>query len=207
MMGPRDTAVYGSVVVPRLPPGWSQLSSITSWDAVTGAQTAVVGRATVPMEGFSLSPDEQLALMRHRGGSTSLWDMASGTRIGFDSRYVTPTWGTLADGGRYFVSVGPGYTSWELPSGVVRSIEFPADAPAVDFARGPGALVAIDAFDSIEIRDVRTSEVVRRVETVTDFSPVRFTRSGVSFATVGTDGRDSHPQPAGSGTRRHRRLR
>jgi len=186
VMGPGDVALYRAAS-PYPVSGWSPVASIASWHAISGTRAPAVGYDTAPMESFSLSPDEKLALMRYRGGSTALWDMRSGERLGFDSRYVTPGWGTLADDGRYFVSVDTGYTSWELPSGDVRSIEFPADAPAVDFAPGPGSLVAIDAFDWIEIRDVRTAEIIRRVETITDFSPVRFTNDGASFATVRSD--------------------
>jgi WD40 repeat protein len=187
VMGPKDTAVYAVVIRPEQSYAWAAIHSIMSWDAITGDQTAAPGHKSVHMRGFSLSADEQLALVRHRGGSAGLWDLASGTRLGFDSRYVTPTWGTLADEGRYFVAVDPGYTSWEIPSGEIRDLEFPVDAPHVGVVPGPGPLVAVDAFQWVEIRDVRTAEVVRRAQVIVDHSPIRFTSDGASFAVVGRD--------------------
>lgn len=178
-MSPDGSLIYAGVGAS----GWPRdAHRVKAWDVQTGAQMHELGDDTLYLRGFAVTPDGGSAALRYTGGFTAVWDVGAAERVSFDGRYVTPGWGGLADDGRYFVALSPGYTVWDLRAGKIREVVFPSFHYRYAVTASSGVFTAVDQDPWIEIRDVRSGEVVRRVENRQGSTPFRFTDNGRRLA-------------------------
>ncbi|HID30833.1 MAG TPA: T9SS type A sorting domain-containing protein, partial [Desulfobacterales bacterium] len=153
------------------------------WDVETGKQLHELGDETIYLDGFSISPDEKLAILWYMDGFIALWDIAQERRLAFWTDYVTPSWGVVAPDGRFLVSLGAAaLTIWNLQLQSLQKVIFP-DKFFRRVAVSPDSQTfAVDQDPWIEIRNIRSGKIIAKIPNNVGSTPFTFSSDGKRLA-------------------------
>ena len=154
------------------------------FDVHTGAQLNEFGDELFILEGFSLSPDEKVALFRYYMSEVVLWDVEHNRRLAFWADYLSGHDWKLSPDGHSLVMVNSALMKiWDVPSRSLRKVLIPHSGTFREFAISPDSqTIAVGQDPWIELRDIYTGEVTAQLNQ-SGHTTIAFSQTGQRIAT------------------------
>ena len=155
------------------------------FDVHTGAQLNQFGDELFILQDFSLSRDEEVALLRYYINEVVLWEVEHNRRLALWADYLSGYDWALSSDGRSLVMVNAAMMKiWDVPSRSLRKVIVPHSRTFREFAISPDSqTIAIGQDPWIELRDIYTGEVTGQFDYYYGHSTVAVSQTGRRIAT------------------------
>ena len=157
---------------------------IRVFDVQTGAQLDEFRDKLFILRGFSLSPNEKVALFQYYISEVVLWDIERNRRLAFWADYLSGYDWKLSPDGRSLVMVnGAMMKIWDIPSRSLRKVIVPDSGTFREFAISPDSqTIAVGQGPWIELRDIYTGEVITQFDYYSGHTTIAFSQTGKRIA-------------------------